>query len=357
MRDRNDNALIVCSIENIDPMGVHTGDSVTVAPAADALRPPVPGAARPGARRDPRGRRRDRRLQHPVRGQPGGRRGGGDRDEPARVALLGAGVEGDRVPDREDRRPARRRLRARGDPERHHAAHAGLVRAHDRLRGGEDPALRVREVPVRRGRPDDADEERRRGDGDRAHLQAGVHEGDALARAGRRAAPARGRRRAARAPRAAVARPLRPAARGAAPWRSGRGAAAPHAIHPWFLEQFASSWRGARRGDALARKKELGFSDEQAGVDARERHRAGLRPTFKSVDTCAAEFEAETPYYYSSYERARGGDARGAEVRRGTRAERRDPRIGPEPHRPGHRVRLLLRARRDDGARDWAATP
>ena len=32
MRDRNDNVVIVCSIENIDPMGVHTGDSVTVAP-------------------------------------------------------------------------------------------------------------------------------------------------------------------------------------------------------------------------------------------------------------------------------------------------------------------------------------
>jgi len=32
MRDRNDNALVVCSIENVDPMGVHTGDSVTVAP-------------------------------------------------------------------------------------------------------------------------------------------------------------------------------------------------------------------------------------------------------------------------------------------------------------------------------------
>jgi carbamoyl-phosphate synthase large subunit len=33
MRDHNDNAVIVCSIENVDPMGVHTGDSVTVAPA------------------------------------------------------------------------------------------------------------------------------------------------------------------------------------------------------------------------------------------------------------------------------------------------------------------------------------
>jgi carbamoyl-phosphate synthase large subunit len=33
MRDKNDNCVIVCSIENIDPMGVHTGDSITVAPA------------------------------------------------------------------------------------------------------------------------------------------------------------------------------------------------------------------------------------------------------------------------------------------------------------------------------------
>src|SRR5262249_22319796 len=33
MRDRKDNCVIICSIENFDPMGVHTGDSITVAPA------------------------------------------------------------------------------------------------------------------------------------------------------------------------------------------------------------------------------------------------------------------------------------------------------------------------------------
>src|SRR6202041_3197368 len=33
VRDRADNAIIVCSIENVDPMGVHTGDSMTIAPA------------------------------------------------------------------------------------------------------------------------------------------------------------------------------------------------------------------------------------------------------------------------------------------------------------------------------------
>ena len=33
LRDKNDNVTIICSIENIDPMGIHTGDSITVAPA------------------------------------------------------------------------------------------------------------------------------------------------------------------------------------------------------------------------------------------------------------------------------------------------------------------------------------
>jgi hypothetical protein len=64
---------------------------------------------------------------------------------------------------------------------------------------------------------------------------------------------------------------------------------------------------------------------------------AGVRATFKTVDTCGAEFEAETPYHYSTYE---DDD----EVRPSSR-RRIDPRLGPQPHRPGHRVRLLLRAR------------
>src|SRR5207253_2171202 len=33
MRDKDDNVVIICSIENFDPMGIHTGDSITVAPA------------------------------------------------------------------------------------------------------------------------------------------------------------------------------------------------------------------------------------------------------------------------------------------------------------------------------------
>ena len=33
VRDKKDNCIIICSIENLDPMGIHTGDSVTIAPA------------------------------------------------------------------------------------------------------------------------------------------------------------------------------------------------------------------------------------------------------------------------------------------------------------------------------------
>jgi carbamoyl-phosphate synthase large subunit len=92
------------------------------------------------------------------------------------------------------------------------------------------------------------------------------------------------------------------------------------AIHPWFLDQLAEVVEAERQGGAgsLAHKKDLGLSDEQSGVSRRERLDAGLRPVFRSVDTCGAEFEAETPYYYSSYERGTLGD-RAAEVQRGTR--------------------------------------
>ena len=70
MRDHADNVVIVCSIENVDPMGVHTGDSVTVAPQqtlSDVQYQRLRDQAHHG---HPRGRRGDRRLEHPVRGQP-----------------------------------------------------------------------------------------------------------------------------------------------------------------------------------------------------------------------------------------------------------------------------------------------
>ena len=71
----------------------------------------------------------------------------------------------------------------------------------------------------------------------------------------------------------------------------------------------------------------------------RERRIAlGVVPTFKTVDTCGAEFDAETPYHYSTYE---DDD----EVERSGPREGPDPRFGAESNRAGDRVRLLLRAR------------
>ena len=103
MRDTADNVIIVCSIENFDPMGVHTGDSITVAPPDDASDRRVPGDARRGQGDHPQDRRRDRRLEHPVRRRPDDRPASRHRDEPARLALVRAGLEGDGLPDRQDR--------------------------------------------------------------------------------------------------------------------------------------------------------------------------------------------------------------------------------------------------------------
>ena len=89
-------------------------------------------------------------------------------------------------------------------------------------------------------------------------------------------------------------------------------------IDPWFLAQleelvaFEEVVRASPdlSAETLRRAKRLGFSDrrlaELAGrtePDIREARRAGgIRPTFKVVDTCAAEFVAHTPYLYSTYE-------------------------------------------------------
>ena len=71
MRDRADNVVIVCSIENLDPMGVHTGDSITVAPAMTLTDREYQRMRDVAIGDHPRGRRRHRRLQHPVRDRPG----------------------------------------------------------------------------------------------------------------------------------------------------------------------------------------------------------------------------------------------------------------------------------------------
>jgi carbamoyl-phosphate synthase large subunit len=69
VRDKNDNCIIVCSIENLDPMGVHTGDSITVAPRADADRQGIPAHAQRVDRGAAQDRRGYRRFERAVRGE------------------------------------------------------------------------------------------------------------------------------------------------------------------------------------------------------------------------------------------------------------------------------------------------
>jgi carbamoyl-phosphate synthase large subunit len=89
-------------------------------------------------------------------------------------------------------------------------------------------------------------------------------------------------------------------------------------IDPWYLRQIelintqatVIAQPGELSSQLLRTAKGQGFSDSQIailrGVSEDEvrkaRHHLGIRPVYKTVDTCAAEFEAFTPYHYSSYE-------------------------------------------------------
>ncbi len=88
-------------------------------------------------------------------------------------------------------------------------------------------------------------------------------------------------------------------------------------VDPWFLERLQRIVSVERRllsepleRDLLLDAKRMGFSDEMIGQLAdrlpeqvRElRLQLGMRPVYKMVDTCAAEFDAATPYFYSTYE-------------------------------------------------------
>ena len=323
MRDHADNAVVICSIENVDPMGVHTGDSITVAPA-QTLTDREYQAMRDAALRCIRAigvETGGSNVQFAV--NPRRRPHGRDRDEPAGVAVLGARVEGHGVPDREDRGAAGRRLPPRRDRERHHGRDAGRLRTHPRLRRREDPAVRVREVPRGRPGPHVDDEVGRRGDGDRPHVQGGAGQGVARPREGRvrprarpatpaptssRASPCRAnagciwsRRRSPPDTRSRPSRRPRASIRGS--WTRSRR---------WWSCPPPSCGRGLSSlgADELRELKRFGLSDARlaASVGAaesevrRRREELGVRPVFKTVDTCGGEFPARTPYHYSTYE-------------------------------------------------------
>ena len=324
MRDRNDNVVIICSIENVDPMGVHTGDSVTVAPAqtlTDALYQELRDQAI--------------RVIRAVGVETGG----------SNIQFAVNPESGEIVVIEMNPRVSRSSAlasKATGFPIAKIAAKLAVGYALEEIDNDitgvtpasfeptidyvvtKVPAVRVREVPRRRGRADHPHEVGRRGDGDRAHVPRVVREGDALARArlrGRAAARGRGSCSSCSARRGPTASTSCDAA-----FRRGLSVEQVHArtsIDPWFLRELQAL---ATEGD---------------GTD-------GARP--------------HLPLGGHLRGRVRGADAlllqrpRAQGAARGRGPPRRPrfgghPRLGPEPDRPGDRVRLLLRARGDDRAR------
>ncbi len=350
-------------------------------PDADRHRPPAAPERR--ARDHPRPRRGGR-LQRPVRAVAGLHRVRGDRGQPARLALVGAGVQGHRLPDRARRGPDRRRPDPGRDPERGHRDDRRRVRARAGLRRGQAAALPVRQVPGRGPEPGLPDEGDRRGHGDRPHLRGRAQQG--APRAWSRPAPGRWARTrpggrpsttsppSTRAPRrtrampprdpllpgrrdrrsagsTSAARPARaPGSRSAPPrrsscgsswsrptrgcgaswgccagacrrrWSAGRPGSRPGSSPRWAATSRSSatcgrwaraSWtrRTPRPPRCSSPPSAPAFADRDLALARRRpggrrpgaRTALGLIPGYAMVDTCAAEFAAETPYFYSTY--------------------------------------------------------
>jgi carbamoyl-phosphate synthase large subunit len=330
MRDRGDNCVIVCSIENFDPMGVHTGDSITVAPAqtlSDAEYQKMRDAAFACIRR--------------IGVETGG----------SNIQFALNPANGDMVVIEMNPRVSRSSAlasKATGFPIAKIAARLAVGYTLDEIRNditGETPAsfepaidYVVTKVPrwafekfpgipevlgtrmqsvgeamaIGRSFPESLQKALRSLETGRLglncdpaeHLYEGLSEEELVAKA-------------------SVATPDRPFHLEAA-LRRGVPVEELHAesgVDPWFLGQINLICEERARLSGLGgpaalslrdwrRAKRLGFSDAQLAylwarpeAEVREaRLVAGARATFKTVDTCAAEFAAKTPYHYSTYE-------------------------------------------------------
>src|SRR5256885_2329460 len=339
MRDRHDNVVVVCSIENVDPMGVHTGDSVTVAPAMTLT---------------------DREYQHmrdvgiAVLRAVGVDTGGCNTQfaiNPAAGRMVGIEMN-PRVS-----RSSALASKATGFPIAKIAAKLAIGYTLDEIRNditGETPAcfeptLDYVVVKV----PRFAFEKFPGADPTLTTTMKSVGEAMSL---GRNFVEALGKALRSMETKQAgfwttpdpdgatvestvdalriphdgrlytVERALRLGA-------SVAEVAEASGIDPWFVDQIASlvelraGVSAARVLDEpmLRRAKRSGLSDRQvaalrpelAGEDGVRtlRHRLGVRPVFKTVDTCAAEFAALTPYHYSAYESDPAAESEVAEQR------------------------------------------
>ncbi|HEX2903098.1 MAG TPA: carbamoyl-phosphate synthase large subunit [Jatrophihabitans sp.] len=328
MRDRNDNVVVVCSIENVDPMGVHTGDSITVAPAMTLT---------------------DREYQHmrdlgiAVLREVGVDTGG------CNIQFAVDPTSGRMIVIEMNPRVSRSSAlasKATGFPIAKIAAKLAVGYTLDEVSNditratpacfepvldyvvvkmprfafekfpGADPVLTThmksvgeamaigRNFTEALGKAMRSMETKAAGFWTADPTEAALPSLDELL--GMASVPTDGRLYA-------VERALRAGA-------SVDEVARVTGIDPWFVDQFAQILAvGAELADAesltpqlLRKAKRHGLSDRQiaelrpelSGEDGvrRLRHRAGIRPVYKTVDTCAAEFAASTPYHYSSYD-------------------------------------------------------
>jgi carbamoyl-phosphate synthase large subunit len=325
MRDHRDNVVVVCSIENVDPMGVHTGDSVTVAPALTLT---------------------DREYQHmrdvgiAVLREVGVDTGG------CNIQFAVHPATGRLVVIEMNPRVSRSSAlasKATGFPIAKIAAKLAIGYTLDEIRNditGETPAsfeptLDYIVVKV----PRFAFEKFPGADPVLTTTMKSVGEAMAL---GRSFPEALGKAlRSMETPVAGFW--TKPDPPGATLGSELSALAVPHDgrlytveralrlgatvaqvaqasdIDPWFVDQIAGLVE--LRADLVAavdldepllrRAKRAGISDRQLAAlrgDLAEpqiatlRHRLGVRPVYKTVDTCAAEFAARTPYHYSAYE-------------------------------------------------------
>jgi carbamoyl-phosphate synthase large subunit len=325
MRDRNDNVVVVCSIENFDPMGVHTGDSITVAPAMTLTDVEFQGMRDDGAR-----------VMRAIGVETGG----------STVQFAVEPSTGRRVVIEMNPRVSRSSAlasKATGFPIAKIAAKLAVGYTLDEISNditkktpaSFEPSIDYVVAKIPRW----AFEKFPAADPRLGTKMKSVGEVMAIGRT--------------------FVEAIQKAARSLEQGQTGLGGHAAHLseeqiaehlaiamdgrlhvveealfrgmtpdevagisqIDPWFVDQLARVSDLRREITALGsledldeatlrEAKRLGFSDVQLAsfVGAKEddvrarRKTLGIVPTFKTVDTCAAEFEAATPYHYSTYE-------------------------------------------------------
>ncbi|MDT0328832.1 carbamoyl-phosphate synthase large subunit [Nocardiopsis lambiniae] len=322
MRDTNDNVVVVCSIENLDPMGVHTGDSITVAPAmtltdreyqklrdigiavirevgVDTGGCNIQFAVEPATGRviviemNPRVSRSSA-LASKATGFP-----------IAKIAAkLAVGYTLDEIPN-----DITKETPASFEPTLDYVVVKAPRFAFEKFPGA-DPTLTTtmksvgEAMAIGRSFPEALQKAMRSLEkpGVGFTWAGPVGDKDELVRAA--AQPTEHRLRQ-------VQQAFRAGATVEELYESTR-------IDPWFLDQMLRLEETARAlaaapkldADALRAAKGIGFSDVQIGeitgksedVVRELRHALGIHPVYLTVDTCAAEFEATTPYLYSSYD-------------------------------------------------------